>query len=136
MAKWNIPAPEWTFDPVCDQWILRINDAHAAFVRVSNGAIEIVIWDVDDTSLARKAEGSIDKAKELALAEAMDVLGATPLDMPELSPADTVMTAEQVADRPWNEAIEAAAVVVERWNSEAAMAAPGIRALKRGDGNE
>jgi hypothetical protein len=43
---------------------------------------------------------------------------------------------ESVHKPEWNDAIEAAAVVVERWNSEAAMAAPGIRALKRGGGDE
>ena len=142
MTRWIIPAPEW------------VERGENTFAYVSNGTRHGLIaqtagrvWIVECAGdSARKL--SQPEARAWVEARVMEAMGATPLDMPELSPADTVMTAEQIADRAWNEAIEAALNATKRVaevsrelgdiSSATALANVYERllALKRGDGNE
>ena len=141
MSKWIIPAPKWEASGSYVQANTRLGsiwerENYPGFLASAYcGKALTVAFDTE-----AEARAWVEKA-------VMEAMGATPLDMPELSPADKLMTAEEAAHRAWNEAIEAAAFRAWSTGMELYMkktdareigskCASVIRALTRGDGNE
>jgi hypothetical protein len=114
MTKWIIDAPTWSGSALYSrsEYLLGWIEHHQGEEKPWYG-----FWKFEGIQ-TRKRFFTEAEARTWVEARVMEAMGAT-VHKPE-----------------WNDAIEAAAVRVQRWNSEAAMAAPAIRALKRGGGDE
>ena len=125
MTKWIIPAPVWVGNHLQQSG----NVLAALHGPYADPTPWYVAYDNAKHWFHTEAE-----ARSWVEGKVMEAMGATPLDMPELaSPAvvTTVMAAEIIADRAWNQAVLAAASLFIDVGDRMR-----ILALKRGDGNE